>query len=162
MIALAVLVLLSGAIPAHAESVGSTVVPTMFIRWGGPNLLNYVNMKLSNIVNKDVTCTVKLFDHDGNDVTNTLMSSVYTGSATNTSLVSIGTNSTFTIPANGSRNVEFYRKSSCAYLVHGIITWKSEDDTIGKALVGSVEAISAATSSMFGASYIPINNGQPF
>lgn len=156
MISAVMVLILFGAIPAQAGSSGSTIIPTVVFHYNNDQSYSWVNLMLSSIVDKEVTCSVRVFDQDGIDITDTAISNLYTGSPTG--IQPVGTSATFNIPAHGSRMLQLYKAALHGTLAHAIIQWSSEDKTIGKALVGSV----SSQSTVYGSSTVAINNGQPF
>lgn len=156
MIPTVMVLMLFGALSAQAGSTGSAIVPTVVLHYNNSQSHSWVNLLLSNIVDKEITCSVQVFDQDGVDITDTVISNLYTGSPAG--IQPIGTSAVFNIPAHGSRLLQLYKATMHGTLAHAIIQWSSEDKAIGKALVGSV----SSQSTVYGSSSIPINNGQPF
>ena len=161
MILAAMVLMLSGAIPAQAESTGSAVIPTMLIQYSNSGSYRYVNIGLSSITDEEISCTITVFDHDGTDITSTALSKVGAGVYNSDTTLTIGTNQTFNMPGNGSRQVQLYIDTPCSVWAHAVIKWTSTDKKTMKALVGTVNSRLIYNGNI-AIDSSPINNGQPF
>ncbi|MCG8550852.1 MAG: hypothetical protein MI799_10665 [Desulfobacterales bacterium] len=149
----------------YAESHGSAIIPPMLIYSASDNNYSWIQVILSNITNEAVTCSFKVFGHDGEDITNTFLPAVYSGSYNDHG--NSEPSSSFTIPANGSRRIQLQVKTLCSIIAHGRVEWSSDNEKMNKALVGTLQHRNFAcggtgTSLGFGIGYMPINNGMPF
>lgn len=151
-----------GAIPAQAASHGSTLVPAIDIYYRTSSDYIATNIILTNITGEEVTCTIKLFDYEGVNITSDSIAGIYTGSHDLPEVSSLGTNSTFTIPAKGSRWVGVLKKSPCRVAAHAIIEWSSENDAISQALAGGLRIVNNTSNGKHVVGSMLINNGQPF
>lgn len=154
--------LLFSAVAAHADSHGSTFIPPTLVQYKSNNVRNWSNIFLSNITGEEITCTVRIYDHQGVDVTTNYVANVFTGSYTSGDTPSLGASSTFTIPANGTRELQLYTTNVSAMMGYGIIEWSSTNEKIGKALLGSVHRCTVSGTGTFASAYTDINNGNPF
>ncbi|KAB1443282.1 hypothetical protein [Pseudodesulfovibrio senegalensis] len=161
MFLIAALMVMAGASTAFAESHGSTLVPAM--RDYCYAELKYIatQVYLSNITSEEVECTVRFYDHDGNDIGDE--AKIYTGAYNTSRAKHLSTGSTFSIPANSTRRVAFSDTSAQRHVMgYAIIEWKANNDKIGKALIGAVCYYQRTGTSLYTAGYVQINNGQPF
>lgn len=161
MFATVVALTLFGALPAQAASHGSTVVPGIDIYYRTSTDYIATNIYLTNITGEEITCTIKLFDYAGVNITKNFIKGIYDGSHTSASPSSLGTDSTFTIPAKGSRWLRILRASPCRIAAHAIIEWSSEHDAMSQALAGTLR-FSNISNGKYGVGNMFINNGQPF
>lgn len=161
LIAMAFGVLMCGTALAQGSSHGSAIVP-MVITYSY-DTYNYTTSQLylSNITSEEVQCTVRFYDHDGNDIG--ALADVYKGHQTAGIGVKIATDtSSFSIPANGTRYLDFYESTTRNQVGYAIVEWESTNVKISKALVGGHRTYGrAGTGTIFNSSTL-INNGQPF
>lgn len=159
--ALALVALLCGtAFAETCASKGSTVIPSVRYRLYSSTHQYWHSLDLSNISGSDVTCTVKLFDHTGAQVTDNII--VKEGSTSSTAFTTLPVaNNTFDIPAGRSRHVIIYKENS-NFVGYGVIEWCSTDPRLSKALVGTVQRFGINnTNGSYGGEY-PLNAAQPF
>ena len=114
---------------------------------------------VSNITDSAVTCRVKVYDYNGNDLSS--YCHVTTGDdSTYFKTLSTGVN-TFVLPAHSSRVFSFFKKNMSKSVVgYAVIEWTSENEDLRKALIATHRLVGAATHHHMG--MVMINNGQPF
>jgi len=161
MFALAMVMLLCGT--AFAEDCfnakGSAIVPCVMARYHSSSYFVKTNFTISNITDSDVTCRVKVFDHDGNDVSTNC--SVSTGSdSTSYKKLSTGVNE-FVIPAHSTRIYNFFKNNMAKSIAgYAVIEWTSSNENLRKAIVATTRMNGVAGQFYSNMSFI--NNGQPF
>ncbi|WP_147822608.1 hypothetical protein [Salidesulfovibrio onnuriiensis] len=162
MLTLVLTLLMCGSAMAEAVSYshGSTIVPTILTWYKNDTTYNASSIYLSNVTEGAVECTVRFYDHDGNEIG--AQANIYTGSQSGGSCVLESTGNTFSIPANASRFVDFYKKSNRMLFGYAVVEWKSSNLKVAKALVGSVRQYGRSGSGTYTSGFMMINNGQPF
>ena len=140
---------------AQMDVRGSTIIPSLIYQSAGSTYTN-TYLIITNITNSPVTCRVKTYDHNGNDLSQ--YGYVYTGGNSNWAVVSTGAID-FELPAHSARMYTIKNYSPLiSILAHSIVEWSSSDVRLRKALVASVYS-----GNNFGShSTFLINNGEPF
>lgn len=160
MIAMLLAVLMcSSAMAAEGcfNAKGSTLVSDVLCRNKSDSQFFKTNLSISNITSSNVTCRVKVYDHNGDDVSTSC--SIWVGSPTGSFVsVSSGKN-VFEIPAHSSRIYSFLtdQKSVVGYAV---IEWTSDNEDLRKALIAT-KRYEGVSRECF-AAMCNINSGQPF
>lgn len=162
MFLIAALMVMAGASTAFAESHGSILIPAVQYHYKTSKANLKYTLSLSNITDEEIECTVRFFDSDGND--NGALVKIYKGSNDAYSTGAYTSGNTFTIPAHGTRLVGISSgPQQCFVIGHAILEWKSNNDRIGKALIGGIRYLQrSGTSYSYGISHGYLNNGQPF
>lgn len=159
MIVLAIVILLSSVASAEEcfNAKGSTLVPSMICHHTNSTQYNSTRLDISNITGTEVTCRVRVYDQDGNDVSSHC--TIVKGSSTSSfSTISTGSN-TFSIPAHSSR---IYAFSTNGKSVNGyaVIEWTSTDENLRNALIAGYCYM--GVSDKIYSSMAFVNDGQPF
>lgn len=161
MFLIAALMIMAGASNAYAESHGSILIPMIRYQYKNTNSYILYTVSLSNITDEEVECTIRFFDSDGNE--NGANIGVCKGSSSNCSGGSCTQGNTFTIPAHGTRVASISKfPQQCRVYGHAILEWKSNNDKIGKALIGGAYYQLRSGTSAYSISTCYLNNGQPF
>ncbi|WP_432736695.1 hypothetical protein [Maridesulfovibrio sp. FT414] len=158
-----VLMMSGGAMADDFAAQGIVLLPGLTAGYTGPSSSWYNIISLSNITDKEVTCKITVYDHDGNDVTN--HGQVYTGSygITSRKLLSSGVGD-FAIPPRSTRLFLFGIVNTGLKTIdgHGVLKWKSTDTDLRRALIGSIRQIRIFGAGSGSNTNVLINNGQPF
>ncbi|WP_147822611.1 hypothetical protein [Salidesulfovibrio onnuriiensis] len=159
MLALAMVVMLCASASATVDcfnAKGSALVPSVISRYANDSQFLKTNMDISNITGTEVTCRVKVYDQNGDDVSSN--GSVWIGNSIG-GFTQLSTGNTFKIPAHSSRLFSFFTdgKSVNGYAV---IEWTSADEDLRKALIAGSRIVGVSGQKC--SSHVLINNGQPF
>ncbi|WP_147821496.1 hypothetical protein [Salidesulfovibrio onnuriiensis] len=145
---------------AYADSCGMTIVPGLGYAYSPNNQCMSTRITLSNITSEEVEVTIEFYDQDGNMLTD--KGRLYKGSSTKGSVDWLGYTSTFTIPANATRTLNYWDTSKNHYIEgYAIIKWNSLGSS-AKALVGNAHVARFLGNQYAGFHTAPINEGKPF
>ncbi len=115
---------------------------------------------VTNISGSAVTCRIKAYDHDGNDISSII--DVFTGNNTSAAAVSVSTGAaSFSLPAGATRFVRVWDSGMNKITYgHAVIEWSSEDSKVKKPLMAFGHWYREGTGIASGS--ITVNGGQPF
>ncbi len=137
MLALVVTMIVGTAASASAfEARGSAVITGVAGRVGSSSTYyDFTEVNVTNIAGSAVTVRVKVYDHDGTDVTQ--YCTVYTGDSSRPSIVTIATGTgTFELQPAATRKVLFQLAVTNKNIFgHAVIEWSSTDEKLRKAII---------------------------
>lgn len=117
---------------------------------------------LTNISGADIECRVKMYDHNGNDVSSIIK--ILTGNDSGTGSVDVAYGSdVFSMPAGSSRLVSLWTSNMNKRIIgHAVIEWGSEDPNVRKALLAEGRRITTNGTGPAYACSVQVNGGMPF
>ncbi len=162
LLATAMILVMSGGAMAEGTFVpqGGITVPGMVYLYTSSSNHVLPRILLTNITGETVQCKVRVYDHDGTDIT--ALSKIVKGGQSSWPTIATGTGD-FEIPAHTTR-VYWMEPSSSAKRVAGYATieWSSSDTKVRKSLLGAIWRLRSTSSASYTDTIIPLNNSQPF
>ncbi len=128
-------VMMCGGVFAQGAFVpqGSAIVPDVTAWQKDSTNSEYTKLHLTNITGSNIHVKIKVYNHDGLDVT--YYGKVYTGSSTYKYVTVASGTGEFDMPAHSSRVFLFVAPSQMLICGNAVVEWSSDDMQLHKALL---------------------------